>query len=99
MHVSKDFKNELLDRREVEIIVEREHNPGLEGAKKAIMEKFGAGEDLVAVKKLFSKFGKKEFIIDAFIYHSKEAKEKTEVKEKIKGKKEEKPAEAQGEKK
>jgi ribosomal protein S24E len=46
---------------------------------------------------LFSKFGKKEFIIDAFIYDSKETKEKIEAKKKEK--KAEKPAEKQEEKK
>ena len=79
------------------MIVHGDKNLGLEGAKKLLMEKFNAGEEVVVIKKLFSKFGKKEFIIDAFIYDSKETKEKIEAKKKEK--KAEKPAEKQEEKK
>lgn len=82
LELRKDLQNKLLKRREVEFIFENNSNPGFKGAKEVIVEKFKAKKENVIVKKVLSEFGKHEFIIDAFIYDSKEALEDLEGKQK-----------------
>jgi ribosomal protein S24E len=80
-----DFKNILLKRREVKLIIESQSNPGFQNALKIISDQFKESEDKVAVKAVKSKFGRNTFLIDAFIYDS--AKDKSEIEPKIKIKK------------
>ncbi len=77
-----DFKNSLLKRREVKLVIESEKNPGMQEAAKAIAENFKVSEDVVAVKALKSKFGRKTFLVDAFIYDSVNDKNNIEPKKK-----------------
>jgi len=84
MDVIKDFKNDLLKRREVKLIIESEKNPGFEVAAEKIVSKFGVDKDLVVVNTVKSKFGRKTFLIDAFIYHSAADKERLKPKAKVK---------------
>jgi len=90
MDIIKDFKNELLKRREVKLVVNAEKNPGFANAIKMIAEHFKADENLIVVKELKSKFGRDTFLIDALIYNSVKDKEEIEPKKKLK-----KSAEAQ----
>ncbi len=82
----KEFKNNLLKRREVELVVHSESNPGYENAKKAIAEKLKADENLVIVKAVRGKFGSNDFFIEAFVYDSEDAKKKIEPVKKEKKK-------------
>lgn len=84
MKVVSDFKNDLLNRREVVFVIESSANPGVIGANKAIVDKFKIHEESVVVKKIMSNFGKKDFMIEAFIYNSKKDKEMIERKAKVK---------------
>ena len=84
MRVIRDFKNELLRRREIVAIVENEANPGFERCRKEIAEEFRVSEDSVVIKGVKSKFGSHEFKIDAFIYDSEKDKEMIEPKPKAK---------------
>jgi len=68
----KDVRNEFLKRREVEVVIDNHGNPGLKESKKVIVEKFKGSEPVIVIKHLGSEFGKKEFVIDAFIYDSVE---------------------------
>ena len=95
MSVVSNFRNDLLKRKEVEIIVEAGSNPGFEGAKEMIVKEFKANEDGIVVRGVKSEFGKKEFLIDAFIYDSKKDLEKIEPKsKKVESTPESAPAEA-----
>lgn len=82
----KDFKNDLLKRREVKFLVESQGNPGLVNAGRIIAEEFKADESAVAVKAVKSKFGSNTFLIDAFIYETSGDKDKIEPKKKEKKK-------------
>ena len=84
MKVIREFKNELLKRKEVEFVIVAEKNPGFEGAMKALTDKFKVSEDHIALKYVKNNFGKKEFVVEGFVYNSKEDKERTERKPKVK---------------
>lgn len=84
MKTIKDFKNDLLKRREVKLVVDSDRNPGLENAVKMIAEHFKAKEDVIVVKTLKSKFGRDTFLVDAFIYDSAAEKSRVEPRKKEK---------------
>jgi ribosomal protein S24E len=84
MEVLKDFKNDLLKRRELKIVIEAEKNPSYEETKKILVDEFKAKEDAIVVNQLKGKFGRKTFLIDASVYDNKEALEVAEPKPKKK---------------
>lgn len=88
MNIIKETKNDLLKRREIQVVVESKGNPGLAQAAKMVSEKFKVDENLVAVKELKSKFGRDTFLIKANIYESNE--NKSLIEPKIKSKKDKK---------
>jgi ribosomal protein S24E len=86
MKILKEIKNDLLKRKEIQFVIESEKNPGLEGSKKVLIEKIKSPEENIVVKFVKSKFGTQEFLVEAFVYNSKEDKEKVEPKIKSKKK-------------
>ena len=84
MEIIEDKENFLLNRREVKVIVEAEKNPGFEEAENMISEQFKVEKENIIVKGIKGKFGRNTFLITAFIYKSKEDKEKIERKKKEK---------------
>ena len=84
MKIISDFKNSLLNRREIVFVIGSEANPGKTGANKAIIDKFKTHEENIVIKKIMNNFGKKDFVIEAFVYNSKKDKEMIERKPKIK---------------
>jgi ribosomal protein S24E len=84
MKIISDNKNDLFKRREVKMVVENSGNPGFANALKLVAGQFKASEDNIAVHNVKGKFGRDTFLIDASIYNSKEDKEKTEPKPKMK---------------
>jgi ribosomal protein S24E len=91
METIKNFRNDLLKRNEVKVVVTADKNPGLVNAVKMIAEQLKTKEENVVVKELKSKFGRDSFLIDAFVYDSKADREKTEPKKKEKKKEGEQP--------
>lgn len=102
MKIIEDKNNELLNRKEIKIIVEAGKNPSMQEAVKIIADHFKTKDENIVVKGIKGKFGRNTFLISSFIYDTKEAKEKierkTKGKKKKEGKKEEKPAEKAAEK-
>jgi len=84
MEIKRDFKNDLLGRREIIVVVEAEKNPGIEAVKEMISSELKADKELIVVKKLEGHYGKSVFDVEAFIYNSKEEKESVEPKPKKK---------------
>tara|TARA_Y100000310_G_scaffold237425_1_gene240712 strand:+ start:3747 stop:4022 length:276 start_codon:yes stop_codon:yes gene_type:complete len=82
LEIINEFDNKLLKRKEVEVCIQADSNPGFDLVKKEMAGKFKASEDTVVVRGVRSSFGKCKFDVDAFIYSSKEDKEKTEPKKK-----------------
>lgn len=95
MKIIEDKNNEVLGRKEVKIIVEAEKNPGLVRASELISSQFKSLGELVVIKKVAGKFGRNTFLIEAFIYKSKEDKEKIEPKKTKKAGKQEENKEKQ----
>jgi len=86
MNIVKDFKNDLLKRRELVVGIEAEQNPGIEYSKEEAVKKFKVDKELVVVKKVGSSFGSNKFNVELFIYDSVEIKDKVEPKIKQKKK-------------
>ena len=79
-----DIKNNLLKRREVKLVFSSAGNPGMQNSAKRIADHFKAQEERIVVKAVKGKFGRDTFLVDAFIYDSKEDKDKIEPKKKVK---------------
>ena len=84
MKVIKDSKNDLLNRREVALLVESTGNPGLTNSKKMISDHFKAKDELVAVKEVKGKFGRGTFLVKASIYEDKKNMDLIKPKVKVK---------------
>ena len=83
------FKNSILKRTEVEYTVEALQNPGFQKATEMVSDKLKATKENIAIKAVRGKFGKNQFLIEAFVYDSLADKEKIEPKKKMKKTKEE----------
>jgi ribosomal protein S24E len=79
MKIIEDKNNELLNRREVKIVIEANKNPSMQESTKMIADEFKASEENISLKVVKGKFGRKTFLVVASIYNNKEDKEKTEV--------------------
>ncbi|MCH7568630.1 MAG: hypothetical protein IIA87_04370 [Nanoarchaeota archaeon] len=84
MNILKDFRNDLLKRREVEVSEEYDVNPGFSKVLENVTEYFKVNKDVVVIKKIGSSFGTHIFLINVFIYDSVSFKEKIEPKKKEK---------------
>ena len=84
MNIVEDKDNFLFNRKEVKVIVEAEKNPSYEEASSIVSEQFKSEKDNVLIKEVKGKFGRNTFLISAFIYKTKEDKEKFEPKKKEK---------------
>ena len=80
MNMIKDFRNNLLKRKELLFSVEAASNPGFQKMLEQCASYFKVEADKVVVKKVWSNFESREFFIEAFIYDSVKDKEKTEPK-------------------
>ncbi len=78
--ILRDVKNSLLKRREIEILIESEKNPGFKNAKDFVSEKFKVPRENIVMNHIKGEFGKHEFWIDVFIYDSKKDLENVEGK-------------------
>lgn len=92
MEIIEDRENSLLARREVRVIAEAGKNPSAEEALSLIADNFKADKENIALKLIRGKFGRDTFLLDAFIYKTREDKEKFEPKKKIKKSAEEQAA-------
>ena len=74
MNIIKQQKNPLLYRQEILMEIQSESNPSFSEIKKEL----GKDEDLVVIKRINGNFGETIFSAEAFVYDSKEAKDKIE---------------------
>jgi ribosomal protein S24E len=88
MNITHDFKNSLLNRREVSFTSTNVGNPGFAAVSKKVGEHFKVDEGLVVVKEVQGKFGTDQYSAKVYVYHSLKDKESFEPKKKIKVKKE-----------
>jgi ribosomal protein S24E len=84
MKTIHESRNELLKRKEFVVEITLASNPGSAHATKLISDHYKVAEDVVIVKKLRNVYGSHSLMINAFIYDSKEAKDKIEPRKKEK---------------
>lgn len=72
METKTNFRNDLFKRQELIFELESEKTPSFAEAKKLISENFKKPEEAIDVYKSEGKFGRKVFIIGAYVYDSKE---------------------------
>ena len=82
MKIIEEKNNELLNRKELKLLVEAEKNPSMSEALEKVSTHFKAEKDCVIIKAIKGKFGRNTFLISAFIYKSKEDLVKVEPKKK-----------------
>ena len=82
--ISEEKKNPLFNRKEILASTNSEKVPSKVELTKIISEKLSSPEENIIIKKISGKFGSKTFNIIAFIYDSKEIKDATEIKPKLK---------------
>src|SRR3989344_1544395 len=82
LKIISEHENPLFGRKEITIEIVSLGSVKKSEAEKIISEEFSTPEDCVAIKKIFGNFGSNIFHISFFVYDSKEAKEKTELKPK-----------------
>ena len=75
MEIKKDIKNELFQRREIQMIVESDKTPSFAEASKLFSEQFKAPEENIMVENVKGKFGRQTFLLKASIYDTKELKD------------------------
>ena len=84
--VIQEQDNVLLKRKEIKILVEADKTPSFAEAEKVIIEKYKVDKENLVVNGINSKFGRNTFLINAYIYNTKEDKEHIEPKAKKKDK-------------
>lgn len=84
MKIIRNFRNDLLRRNEIQVVIEAISNPGFEKVQNLVVEKFKAADEVLVVNSIKNRFGSHFFLIDASIYDSVKDKDMTEPKKKIK---------------
>ena len=87
MDIKQDTRNDLLHRKEIQVVAPSEKTLSYPEAAKLISEHFKAPEENIMIEGVRGKFGRKNFLIKASIYDTKELKEEA-VKRLTKQKKE-----------
>jgi ribosomal protein S24E len=82
MKLLQDKQNELLNRKEVKIVIEAGKNPTFDEATEVVSKEFKSDKEAIKVKKVMGRFGRNTFLITANIYKNKQDLEKTEPKTK-----------------
>ncbi|MFH1500627.1 MAG: hypothetical protein ABIE22_01645 [archaeon] len=85
MEIKDQKDNSLLNRKEVKFLVESVKNPSMEEARDFVCKEFKSDKGLTVIKGIKGKFGRNTFLVSAFIYNSKEDRDKTEPQVKGEG--------------
>jgi len=86
MKTIKNFRNDLLKRNEIKVVMSADKNPGLANSIKLIAEHLKTKEENIVLRELKSSFGRDTFLIEIFLYDSAADKDKMEPKKKVKKK-------------
>lgn len=86
MKTIKNFRNDLLKRNEIKVVMSADKNPGLANSAKLIAEHLKAKEENIVLRELKSSFGRDTFLIEIFLYDSVMDKDNIEPKKKVKKK-------------
>jgi ribosomal protein S24E len=80
-----DFKNNLMKRREVKMIMESDTNPSMESAKELVAKDMGVAVENVVIKLVKGKFGTNSFLVEALVYDNADVLKQIEpvIKKKV----------------
>ena len=95
--ISKEIKNPLFGRTEIEMLIELDSTPTKKQVIDFLSKKFSSSENCIYVESIKGKFGSPQFKIIARVYSSEEEKNSVEIKSKKQA--QEKPKEPEGESK
>ena len=84
MSTQKNFRNTLLKRKEIEMLVDSISNPGFQKATELVAAETKAAPETIALKAVRGNFGTHQFLIEAFVYDSVQDKDLIEPKKKVK---------------
>lgn len=84
MNVLTTTSNLLLQRREFRVSLTQNVPPTLVDVQTAIAEHAKVSNDCVVINRVSNAYGSHEFVADAFVYDSAEAKTRFELKPRIK---------------
>lgn len=86
LKVTKEQKQPLLKRVyvEAELHFPGKATPSNADVAKALADRMSSAADAIAVRHIFTDFGKNEACVEAFVYESKDLLDKTEAKHKDK---------------
>ena len=83
MEIKREFRNELLGRKEMRLVLNSDSNPGFQEAIKHVVKKLNVEEDRIVINNVINRFGSSSFLIDFFVYDSVSHKNKIEPKKKL----------------
>ncbi len=86
MDITKENRNDLLKRKEFEVVETAAATPNYIKAKEEIAHKFKVEADRIAIKGIKSSFGSNKFVIEFYIYDSLDDFKKLEVRNRKKKK-------------
>lgn len=98
MNIQKKIKNDLFNREEIVFEVNAGKNPSFEEMKNLLSEKTGKPAENINVLRILGSFGEDNFIVNAYVYDSKDDLDKA-VQKSRKQRREEKKAELEAKKK
>ena len=84
MEILEDKNNFLTNRRELNFLLESDKTPSYSESLVILEKEFKINPENSVIKAVKGKFGRSKFFISAFVYNSKEDKEKFEPKPKLK---------------
>ena len=73
----KEIRNELMKRKEIQLIKDAEKTPSFAEASKMISEECKAPEENIMVEGIKGKFGSNTFLVKASVYDTKELKDES----------------------
>lgn len=80
IEILEQKNNPVMRREEIKILVFGEKTPSFSEASKLLSEKFKKPEENIDIKKIKGKFGRKSFLISAFLYDNPELKKRFSIK-------------------
>jgi len=84
MNTVRDFRNDLLNRKEIVLSIDSDSNPGYARMQQECADHFKVEQERIVIKKVWNNFGSRKFFVEVFLYDSVSDKDKTEVKPKVK---------------
>jgi ribosomal protein S24E len=84
LKIIKETENPLFNRKEVQVEINSDVTPSHGEVEELVSKKLSVDKENIKIKKIHGRFGSRDFLITINVYKSKEDKDKTEPKVKVK---------------